>query len=148
MPARIDNALVFSSAQPITATAPSTNTIDLYDIMHRLGQSARKLYVTVECVATFNNLTSLGVTLQDSADNATFSATELTGTFTLASGALAAGILIMRAPLPTTGIAGTPYPYGYPGPGPTAIRRYIGLEYSVTGTAPTTGEVTSFLEVG
>ncbi len=144
--ARRDLQTTFSNAQAITASAASTNSLDLYDLGHRLGQAPRKLFATVECVQTFNNLTSLGIALQDSADDSSFAATEISGTYTLASNALNVGNVIMKVPLPDTGVSGTPAPSGYPFPGPNPIRRYIQLYYTVTGTAPTTGKVTAFIE--
>ena len=148
MPARIDSALLFSNAQAITASAASTNSIDLYDLGHRLGQAGRRFDITVECVETFNNLTSLGVALEDSADNLSFATTEISGTYTLASGILDAGALIMRVPIPETGIGGADSRgTGYPFPGPSPIRRYAEMYYTVTGTAPTTGKVTAWIEV-
>jgi hypothetical protein len=77
----VDNTLVFSDSQAITATAASTNVIDIgaagtafghaAALSRDIGKAAEiPLYVSV--TQAFNNLTSLKVSLE-SDDNAGFS---------------------------------------------------------------------------
>jgi hypothetical protein len=135
----IDNSLVLSESQAITATAASTNVIDLgatgtpYGAAGALVADVGKLddegiQMILNVVEAFNNLTSLTVALQ-SDDNSSFSSpTEIcTRTYALAE-INAVKKLNFPARLPE----GT-------------NERYLRLNFTVTGTAPTTGKVTAMI---
>ena len=83
----------------------------------------------IQVVEGFNNLTSLTVTVQTD-DNSAFSS--------------AADVLSMTIPLASLVL-------GYKSPVitlPMKMERYIRLNYTVTGTAPTTGKVTAGITGG
>ena len=127
----IDANLILSSNQAITATAPSTNVIDLGQPGTPFGAPApveqdigkgNRIPIAVNVTQGFNNLTSLAVSLQVSTDNATWKEVA-TRTYLLAEIA-AVTQLDFPAQLPV----GTRF-------------RYMQLNYTVTGTAPTTGQI-------
>lgn len=135
-----DITTLLSNAQAITATAPSTNVIDtgaagtIYGVSSAMVKDIGKgedVYVNAQVVQAFNNLTSLQVDLQSSDDVAFGSGvTTITlGTYALAT--LVAGRVLNWQELPS-GVKG----------------RYLRLNYTVTGTAPTTGQITAGLVFG
>ena len=126
----VDNTLVLSDSQAITATAASTNVIDtgangtVYGAAAALSSDLGNIDVPLNVSVTqaFNNLTSLKVALETSADNATF--TEVASRTYLAAEIAATG----RLDFPACILKG-------------AKQRYLRLNYTVTGTAPTTGKI-------
>ena len=68
----IDKFLEMSDAQAVTATAPSTDVIDTKQLRSNLGMSDLELAVTVGETATAAGAATVTVTLQDSADNASW----------------------------------------------------------------------------
>jgi hypothetical protein len=126
----IDANLVLSNNQAVTATAASTNVIDLgtpgtpfgapVPVEQDIGKGNR-IAIAVNVTQAFNNLTSLAIALQVSADNSTW-VEVATHTYLLA--ALGVGQLDFPAQLPV----GT-------------NKRYMQLNYTVVGTAPTTGQI-------
>ena len=123
----LDQQALFSAAQAITATAASTNVIDTGSNKDVGKYGAIPLLTQV--VEGFNNLTSLTVTVQTD-DNSAFSS--------------AADVLSMTIPLASLVL-------GYKSPVitlPMKMERYIRLNYTVTGTAPTTGKVTAGITGG
>lgn len=117
----LDQQALFSAAQAITATAASTNVIDTGSNKD-VGKYG-DIPLLIQVVEGFNNLTSLTVTVQTD-DNSAFSS--------------AADVLSMTIPLASLVL-------GYKSPVitlPMKMERYIRLNYTVTGTAPTTGKVT------
>ena len=137
----IDATTLFSSAQSITATAASTNIIDLgapgtiygaaSAIVRDIGRGAD---VPLKCtvVESFNNLTSLIISIETD-DNSGFStpATVFTsptyGLADLATGAR--NLLPENVPIGTN-------------------ERYMRLKYTVAGTAPTLGKITAGVTAG
>ena len=123
----LDQQALFSAAQAITATAASTNVIDTgsnKDVGKYGG-----IPLLIQVIEGFNNLTSLTVTVQTD-DNSAFSS--------------AADVLSMTIPLASLVL-------GYKSPVitlPMKMERYIRLNYTVTGTAPTTGKVTAGITGG
>jgi hypothetical protein len=127
----ISNQDILSDGQAVTATAASTNVLDVgaagtpfgapQALGRDLGNLPEKIGLDVRVTQAFNNLTSLDVALQISDDNATFT-TVATRNYLLA--ALTVGPLDFPAAL----IKGTK-------------GRYIRLNYTVNGTAPTTGKI-------
>jgi hypothetical protein len=126
----VDANNIFSDSQAITATADSTNVLDLgapgtpYGSPAAVEQDVGKancIPLAVSVAQAFNNLTSLAVSLQTSPDNSTY--TEVaTRTYTLAQ--LGLGQLSFPAEIPIG-----------------ANARYLKLTYTVVGTAPTTGKI-------
>lgn len=130
----LDNTLVLSDNQAITATVRSTNTVDLGAAGFAYGNAvaARRdigvgstVPFTLNVTQAFNNLTSLTVSMQ-SDDNTSFSSPKEIGsrTYTLAE-LNALKILSFPASFPE----GTD-------------EQYISLLYTVNGAAPTTGRLT------
>ena len=128
---------LFSDDQAITATAISTNVIDLgvagtpYDAAAPLNQDVGKgapIPVLVQVTEDFNTLTSLDVTVEVGATTAlgTVLATE---TILLAD--LVAGKQTFLQCLPNG-----------------ADKRYLGVRYTVTGTNPTLGQITAGITMG
>lgn len=123
----LDQQALFSAAQAITATAASTNVIDTGSNKD-VGKYG-DIPLLIQVVEGFNNLTSLTVTVQTD-DNSAFSS--------------AAEVLSMTIPLASLVL-------GYKSPVitlPMKMERYIRLNYTVTGTAPTTGKVTAGITGG
>ena len=123
----LDQQALFSAAQAITATAASTNVIDTGSNKD-VGKYGY-IPLLIQVVEGFNNLTSLTVTVQTD-DNSAFSS--------------AADVLSMTIPLASLVL-------GYKSPVITLLmkmERYIRLNYTVTGTAPTTGKVTAGITGG
>lgn len=120
------------TAQAITATANSTNVIDLRAVgglpaLADEGIEGTDLYFNVNVTQAFNNLTSLTIALVSSAAAAlTAPTTHYTKTVVLAG--LTAGANVIRVQLPSDDYL-----------------RYLGVIYTVTGTAPTLGSVQAFL---
>ncbi|EPZ5817784.1 Bbp16 family capsid cement protein [Klebsiella pneumoniae] len=123
----LDQQALFSAAQAITATAASTNVIDTGSNKD-VGKYG-DIPLLIQVVEGFNNLTSLTVTVQTD-DNSAFSS--------------AADVLSITIPLASLVL-------GYKSPVitlPMKMERYIRLNYTVTGTAPTTGKVTAGITGG
>jgi hypothetical protein len=132
----LDNTNLFSDSQAITATAASTNIIDIGAAGTVFGAAAAlvrdigraneiPLYVSVP--QAFNNLTSLKISFQADDDPAFGTANNVVAERTYALSELTLGA---RLPFPAE------IPEGSTG-------RYLRLNYTVTGTAPTTGKISA-----
>lgn len=129
-----DNQALFSKNQAITATAPSTNAIDLglngtiYGTTGAMPKDVGKgneIPLLVQVTEDFNNLTSLRIDIEIAPTTAFSSPKVISlGTYLLAD--LKAGFQIPFTDLPN-GIN----------------NQFIQLRYTVTGTAPSTGKVTA-----
>lgn len=129
------NAAGQVTGQAITATAPSTNVLDL-GVARDIGAGgAPDLMVNIEVTQAFNNLTSLQVSVQGSSDNATWNDIVMSGAMLLAN--LVAGARILRINFPAWGLNQTGKP-----------PRYIRFNYTVVGTAPTTGLIVGYISGG
>jgi len=119
----LDNTLVFSEEQAVTASAASTNIID----QKAAGDAYGALWLVVKVAADFATLTSLTVGVQ------TDSASNFSSAVTLAStGAVAAANLVEGAYICCLRL-------------PADCKRYIRLYYTVGGSNATTGKVNAFL---
>lgn len=129
-----DNTLLFSDAQAITNTAPSTNVIDHgatgtpygsnTPLTRDIGIGEEKVPLSVRVVTAFTGLTSLQVVLQTSADNATW--LDVEGSRAVPAAELVAG-----------------FQFHVPDDFPEGLRRrYTRLNYVVVGAA-TAGAVTA-----
>jgi hypothetical protein len=122
----LDRMNLFSNEQAITATAASTDVVDLGS--SRDVGAGEPLYVLVQVTQSFDALTSLTIALQTSATENFASPVQLTAR-TVALAGLTAGATFSVGPVP----GGT--------------LRYVRLYYTVTGTTPTTGKITAGLGV-
>lgn len=129
-----DRSLLMSNAQAITATAASTDVIDLGATNTVFGAATAlvrdigrgyEIPLRVQVVTAFNNLTSLSVSVQVD-DNSSFSSpktVQISQAIPLAS--LIAGYVFEEVALI-----------------PGVNERYMRLNYTVVGTAPTLGAIT------
>lgn len=128
-----DKQTLLSDAQAITATAASTNVIDLGPIRNGMVRDIGKgtlIPLLIQVVEAFNNLTSLTIALQvDDAD--TFGSPKTVWSATVVLADLIAGKVVVPEFIPR----GT-------------NERYLRLNYTVTGTAPTTGKITAGVTMG
>lgn len=128
-----DQQSLLSDAQAITATAASTNILDLgpikAGIVRDIGKGAQ-IPLLVQVVEAFNNLTSLAIALQVD-DNSGFSSATTVWTTTVVLADLKAGKVVIPEYIPR----GT-------------NEQYLRLNYTVTGTAPTTGKITAGVTMG
>lgn len=123
-----DKLLRVSEDQAVTATAVSTDKIDL-GTARDIGEG-RDLFVVFTITETFATLTSLTfqVVTDDNASLSSPTVIGATGAITLASGDLAAGKQhIVRIP-PLIASKG---------------ERYLGTQYTVGGSSATAGKVTT-----
>lgn len=129
-----DRTLLLSDQQAITADAASTNVIDLgaFDTIYGDAGPARRdrgkghpIPLLVQVTEAFNNLTSLGISIQVD-DNSSFSSPKTIVSQTIALADLQPGEQFVMDKIPV----GTD-------------ERYLRIYYDVTGTAPTTGKVTA-----
>ena len=128
-----DQQNLLSDAQAITASAPSTNTIDLSPIANGITRDIGKgkgIPLRVQVVETFNNLTSLTVALQVD-DTSAFAAPKLVWSQSIVLADLKAGYVVVPEYI-TRG----------------ADKKFLRLNYTVTGTAPTTGKITAGVTMG
>lgn len=121
----LDNELTFSNAQAVTATAVSTNVVDL-GVDRDIGVG-EPVYFAVQVGTGFTGLTSLTVTLQTSADNSTWSTLYQSAAIPVAS--LTEGAQPVRVVVPSS------------------TKRYLRVNYTVAGTG-TAGTVTASLLLG
>ncbi|QNQ08317.1 Bbp16 family capsid cement protein [Sphingomonas alpina] len=137
----MDATTLFSNVQAVTATTVSTNIVDLgatgtvygavAAIVRDIGKGAAvPLKVTV--AESFNNLTSLTITVETD-DNAGFASAKTVWTSpAYAVADLAAGAKLL---LPDSIPLGTD-------------ERYARLKYTVAGAAPTLGKITAGVTAG
>ena len=127
---------IFSDDQAITASADSTNVIDLgvagtpYD-SNALNQDVGKgagVPILVQVTESFDNLTTLEIKISTGATTA-LGTTVISQTIALAD--LVAGKQMAITVLPND-----------------ITERYLGIEYVVVGTTPTAGKVTAGITMG
>lgn len=137
----IDNTLVFSDHQAVTATAASTN---LWNLLAQgtpqgwisaygrdMGEGARSIPLLVEVTTTFATLTSLTVTVETD-DNAAFSS----ATTVYTSGAVVAATLV----------AG--YKFNLQRVPNGVLEQYVRLKYTVAGSDATAGKIFAAVTAG
>ncbi len=125
----LDNQTLLSNAQAITADAGSTNQIDLSPrgagIVRDIGPG-KGIPITIQVVETFNNLTSIVVSIQTDEDSAFGSPATVVSTAAIPLAQLVAGYTFNLDYIPRL-----------------TNERYIRMFYDITGTAPTTGKITA-----
>lgn len=137
----VDNTLVLSDSQAVTATARSTNIIDLGAAGTAYGATAAvprdigkatSIPIQVSITEAFNNLTSLTFQIEVDDDPAFGSPT-----------IVAVGPAIPLAQL-TAG-----QQINFPAELPEGVNeRFLALRYTVAGVAPTTGKVFAAIVAG
>lgn len=147
MAAITDHVTTLSDAQALTASAASTNAFDMGDANHQFGQTNERIRLVVRVNTTFSgSATSFDFALQDSADDSTYNDTgiKLSG---VAVAKCVTGALVMAVQFPETGgAAQVANWFGAPMPGPTPVRRYIKMYYTLNGGGLAAGKVDAFLE--
>lgn len=124
----IDQNLVLSDAQAVTATAVSTKSIDTATALRNIGSGNQvEVLVSVGTAFTAAGAATMTVALQDSADNTTFADVLVSPAIAVAS--LTAGFEALRVRVPAT------------------TRRYIALNYTVATGPMTAGALTAVLEL-
>ena len=136
----ISQELTLSDKQAITATAASTNVIDLgptsrwvhasADLVKDSGMGMPPIPLLLQITEVFNNLTNLKISIEVD-DNSGFSSAKEVLSQTVLLAGLTAGTRLNIEYIPK----GT-------------NERYLRLFYTVTGTAPTTGKVTAAITAG
>lgn len=128
----LDKNTLFSDAQAITATAVSTDFLDLQalgvtphrgaQLLHNVGH--KEIPLLIQVVEAFNTLTSLTVSIE-SDDNTSFSSAKsvLSETIVLAGLTLGKKSVIRMLPV--------------------IKERYVRIKYTVAGTDPTLGKMTA-----
>ena len=119
----IDAQNLLSDKQAITATAASTNIIDLGATVRNVAVG-EPLPLLIQVNEAFNNLTSLAIAIQTD-DNASFSSAATVYTTTVLAASLVVGYKVPIKVLPDV------------------KERYVRVYYTVTGTAPSTGKITA-----
>lgn len=111
---------------PITATQISTNVLDLRNsslpALVDEGLQGSDVWLEVRVIQAFNNLTTLTVTLESDVAATLASAPVVHASFALALASLTANTTVVRLLIPSAD-----------------YKRFLGVRYTVTGTAPSTG---------
>lgn len=124
----IDPAHQFSSNQAITASADSTNVLDTQATPTLKDLGIRPMVIEVVVTEAFNTLTSLQIALKsDSTTNL-----DTSETVHVDFGAIPLASLTLGARFQAT------LPFGN-------YERYLGLEYTVSGSNPTLGKISAHL---
>lgn len=140
----LDAQNLFSDDQAVTATANSTNVIDLGETGTPAGNAealkrdigkGNKIPLLVQVTEDFATLTSLTISLVTS-DSATLASGNVTHATTgaVAVADLKAGWMWGSDAVPFANAAG--------------MKRYMGITYTVTGSNATTGKVTAGISMG
>lgn len=128
-----DRQTLFSDAQAVTATAASTNTIDLGPIAsgrkRRVG-FGEKIPVVIQVVEDFDTLTSLTIAVQES-DSASSGFADIATTGAIPVASLKAGYRASIDVIPRN-----------------QSKRFLRLNYTVTGTNASAGKVTAGVVLG
>lgn len=118
----LDKTLEFSRAQAVTASAASTNVLDLGG-----GNLHHGLYLVVKTGTAFATCTSVTPSIQTS-DDSTFSSPETVATLpTFAVASLTASKVLAKVCLPI------------------GLKKYVRMYYTVAGSNATAGTLDAFL---
>lgn len=122
-----DAQLTFANNQAVTGDAASANQIDLQAARLLQRSGARGLRLVAYVTANFNTLTSLTVSVRQSAAANMGSPDTLQTGPTIALASLVAGAKILDIPWPSIE--------------PLAAKRYLDMYFEVAGTDPTQGAI-------
>lgn len=125
----MDNNLVLSDAQAVTATASSTKSLDWATATREIGDGkSLELIVTVQttCLAS-GGASNVTFSLDDSADNSSFAV--VLQTIAIAKASLVAGFEALRIRLPA------------------GLRRYIQVTYTVDTNNLTSGAFNAWVAI-
>lgn len=117
----IDKDFLFSEKQAVTASAASTNAIDMGAAGDAVGQ---ELTIHAVVAVAFATLTSLTIKVQTSANNSDWSDVVLSPAIAAASLTAGKEVFCIRVP--------------------QGLKRYVRLHYTVTGSNATAGKITAF----
>jgi len=124
--AYVDNNLVLSDAQAVTATAASTKSIDFATATRNVGAGHElDLVIVVGTAATAAGAATVTFALQDSTDNTTFN--DVIVSPAIGKATLVAGYEALRITLPRT------------------LNRYIQVNYTVATGPLTAGTFTAYI---
>ena len=122
----VDNNLYMSDAQAVTSTASSTKSLDMALALRNVGGGEPvELVVQVATTVTASGAATVTFSLDDSADNSTFTSQVLTAAIGKAS--LVAGYEVLRIRLPA------------------GLQRYIQVTYTVATGPLTAGAFNAYL---
>lgn len=123
----VDDTLVFSDAQAITSTGSSTKSIDTGTATRNIGSGNEiDLVIQVAVAASSLSASTIAFSLQDSADNSSFTDVLVSPAVAVATMATA-GAEVLRTTLPR------------------GLRRYLQVQYTVATGPFTAGAYTAFL---
>lgn len=127
----LDLQTMFSDDQAITATAISENVIDLGAAGRDIGNGV-PIPLLVQVTEVFNTLTSLTITVETSAAAALTSSNVLFTEVIPLADLVVGGKALIETMIKDRG----------------DMLRYLGVRYTVTGTDPTTGQITAGFTMG
>ncbi len=122
----IDKELEYSLVQAITATALSSNVVDMRHVQN--WRAGTRLRVRLVVGQAFNTLTSLTITLETDTVAALSSAVVLGTKSVVLAGLTAGAEFTIDVPI-------------------ADVEQFHGVRYTVVGTDPTEGTITAFMEV-
>ena len=126
----LDNTTLFSDQQAITATASSTNVVDLLAAVPGDLGAGNPIPLLIQVTEDFNTLTSLSVGIQvDDNEGFTSARAPVSATLDLADLVTGGKFSLQFMPL-------------------NVNERYVRLRYTVNGTNPTTGKITAGITMG
>ena len=130
-----DLQTILSDAQSILSTGQSTNVLDLTDALHQIGQAAHPIRLRVAVAdGASGSATSINVALQDCDTAGGSYADTSIKVSTILKAKLVTGALLLDVTLPATGGPGQiANSLGAEPPGPSPLRRFIAMEYTLTG---------------
>jgi hypothetical protein len=125
----VDNNLYMSDAQAVTATASSTKSLDLATATRNVGggETIELVIQVATTVAASGGASNVTFSLDDSADNSSFSV--VVATLAIPKATLVAGYEALRIRLPL------------------GLRRYIQVSYTVDTNNLTAGAFNAYLEL-
>lgn len=122
----VDNNLVLSDAQAVTATAASSKSVDFATALRNIGSGNEiELVVNVATACSSSTATTVTFAIQDSADNSSFADVVVSPAVSAAS--LTLGAEPFRTLLPRT------------------LRRYVQVNYTVATGSLAAGAFTAYL---
>lgn len=125
----LDKGLEFSDAQAVTASAASTNVLDLGVVAPNTGRGSNQMYlqIVVNTTADASGSATVAFALEDSADDSSFAVVPGVSVAAIGKATLVAGYIVLTIALPPR------------------LRRYIRVYYTVATGPLTAGKFDAFL---